>query len=170
MKIKISSLPARGISFEEEMDKDALNARLNESQTNDITIEIAPKLSATVTKCMDGAEFKGKMEGVVKQACSSCAEELNHNVSAKIDYTLKPLKAGEVLEDDIGISYFEDDHFETTNLCEETLIMSLSPFWKPELDENEFCKQCGKNCKAKVESTVSTTVKLADLFKKAGVN
>ncbi len=172
MRISLGELPVNGLVIKDSLPVDSLNQRMAEGRDNEI-IFTAVSVDLLVTGAKGGALINGKTIGTCRQPCSLCAETIEHQVEATIDFFLKP-RADEsdgVEADDLGIIYYDDDSVDIEDLIQESLILQLSPYWHPERDQNGCCQMCGIHTGEKLncEERTNTAPVLGELFKKAGI-
>ena len=172
MRISLGELPVNGLVIKDSLPVDSLNQRMAEGRDNEI-IFTAVSVDLLVTGAKGGALINGKTIGTCRQPCSLCAETIEHQVEATIDFFLKP-RADEsdgVEADDLGIIYYDDDSVDIEDLIQESLILQLSPYWHPERDQNGCCQMCGMHTAEKIncEKRTDTAPVLGELFKKAGI-
>ena len=151
MKIKLADISPHGFRIQESLPLDALNRRMDEGRENDIHFTLAPQVDITVEKTADGATIKGRVASKYTQPCSLCAKEVERDVAVELDIALKPRPADygreaeeELAVADLGLVYYDHDQINAEDLIQEALILSLSPYWRPEADERGCCRVCGK--------------------------
>lgn len=178
MLVRISDIALSGLKINDTIPLDALNARMNEARDNDITFLEAPRVSVLVTKNASGAEVAGTVTTKYRQPCSWCIKGLERDLEIEISIILQekpetlPSNDPEAefgLLDDVGISYYENDHVELEGLIQEQIMLSLDSFYHPEEDKDGNCSKCGLNVKAEEEKLTGPGSTFGDLFKKAGV-
>jgi uncharacterized metal-binding protein YceD (DUF177 family) len=181
MKVRVSRLPAEGLSVKTSLSLENLNARMNEGRESDILFTEAPAVDLMVTKTTQGAETKGRVTCKYRQPCSRCDEGIEKALDIEANFILQARpapgerdtsKSEEDYEDDIGISFFEGDQVDLEDLIQQALILPLSLYWHPPCDKKGNCTHCGKLCEKPEASEAPTleTISLGDLLKKAGVS
>lgn len=164
MRIRISTIPADGLKIVDKIPVTDLNRRLNEGHESEISFLADPAVDLTVHRNPNGAETKGKVVAAYKQPCARCDDRIGREIELPVDYILKRRLEETEGEDDIGIAYFEGDHFDLEELIQETLILALSLYWSPPLDESEGCTACPRSFAAPAEGGAGT-VTMGDLLK-----
>jgi uncharacterized metal-binding protein YceD (DUF177 family) len=155
MKIRISDIGPAGLKVNDNIPLEPLNKRMNEAKSNDILFTQKPEVEVLVHKTPNGAQVKGNAKVKYTQPCSLCIKELERELDVPINYIFQrrtPIELSKSKDgednylDDIGICYFSGEHIELEELVQESLILSLDHFYKPERNEKNECKICGKNC------------------------
>lgn len=155
MRIRVSDLRPEGLKVNDDIPLDALNQRMNEAASNDIVFTSPPSVELTVHKTPQGAQVKGTAAARYKQPCSLCLEELERETKVKIEYVFQRKSPLELARrdddannfyDDVGICYFSGEHIELEELIQESLILSMTPFFRPPQNEKGECVACGINC------------------------
>ena len=174
IKIRVSTLPEAGLDIKEKISAKTVNERLcaaPDSAENKIEFFDPVEIEMHVEKVPHGMTAEGKIEAKCSQICSRCADLIPHMVQCPVNHVFKhhgnpdaPLP-----EDDIGVSYYSDEHIEMGNVLEDLLILNLSPYWHPQDDENGNCSHCKINQKAKKTKIKLGTQGLGDALKKAGI-
>lgn len=171
MKIRITDLSSTGLKVNDTIPLEALNERMNEAPGNDILFTADPEISITVAGRLQGAEGKGYIRASWEQPCARCMDNLKIEKNIPFEYAFKPLphdpKLAEEAIDDVGIIYYSGEHLDLEGPVQETLILAIDPFFKPELDEDGACEHCGKNFCQKTVSAKDGNTALGDLLKKA---
>jgi uncharacterized metal-binding protein YceD (DUF177 family) len=146
MKIRISTIPPRGITINQDLPLPALQARLAEGTPCGIQIGTAPRVAITVFRLGNGGEVRGSLTASYLQECGRCLEPKPRTMDTSIAYILKPSDDEEecIGEDDIGIAYYQGDHVDLEPLLQEAFLLQLTPFWSPDIDDNERCMLCHK--------------------------
>ena len=176
MNIRISTIPPRGLDIKETLPLDSLNARMNEGRENDIVFTAAPQVELTVLRTIEGAETKGSVRTKYKQQCSWCLDPVERELEIEAKFVLSPRPAEKSVneagsfEDDIGVVYYDNDHVDLEDVIQEALILSLSRFWHPPVDEKGACTVCGRNVEAERKQLQDAPLTLGALLKKAGVS
>lgn len=159
MLIRISDISYEGLHIEDSIPATALNARMNEGSCNDIVFVDDPKVKIAIYKTAGGgAETKGTVSATLRQVCGLCCDPIERSLTLSTNFVLreKPTqkpghepKADFLLADqfidDVGLFYYENDHFELEGAIQEVLILALSPFWHPERSAAGDCSLCKKN-------------------------
>lgn len=186
MKVRISDISPQGLELKDTLSHEQLNNRMTEGRGNDIVFTASPKAELHISRTIGGAEVTGKVYGTVRQPCATCSREVEHAVEAPIALMAKErpptqrrrgerpsAEDQELYSDDVGIMFFEGEHVELEEVIQEALILSLSPFWRPECDQSGSCVECGEQCgKAQRLGAADDTterVTLGSLLSKAGV-
>ncbi len=188
MKIRIDDLPPEGLTINDSIPLEPLNARMSEGRYKNIVFITSPKVELTVHKTQEGgAETRGKISSRYKQDCGRCADILERDIEVDANFTLlnRPQEEpqhtesdddeeGETLAkeyiDDVGLIYFEGETVDLEDMVQETLILALSPFWSPPCDDKGDCSLCGLNVsKGFTAGAAADTGKVlfSDLLKKA---
>lgn len=149
MKIRISDISANGLTIHDTLPLAALNTRMNEGRFNDIEFTAAPIVDITVYRTLTGAETKGRVITRYTQPCSLCSKVIERELEIAAEFLLKQRPPdhdanSERFEDDIGISYFNEDHIDLEELIQENLILALDIYWRPEVNADGSCQGCGQ--------------------------
>ena len=145
MRIRITDLPATGLSIEESFPETSINKRVQEGEDNQFFF--TEPLHANISVKAIGetcAEVKGSVKTNYTQGCSLCLECVPRAVEIPLSFQLRQQNEAGTFEDDIGISIFNGEHAELDPIIEEEILLSLSLFWHPALIEDR-CTQCHKN-------------------------
>ena len=178
MKVRISDIPYVGLPVRDKLPHGPLNARLQEGSDLGFRFLEDPLVDVTVYRHPHGGEVKGKVTGRYEQPCALCMKNMPRDLSLDVNVFLKSrpkdieASSEEEFEDDIGFFHYEGDHVDLEDIVQELLILSLSIYWHPPLDENGKCTGCGKAMEelgAETEAPEPVTQSLGDLLKKAGV-
>ncbi len=147
---------------------DSLNNRLKTGDEEaSIVFESAPMADLTLTRTHGGIMVKGLLVGTCQQVCSTCADPVSHEVSARIDWILQTAsdRAGPDDEiEDTGVIVYEGDHIDLEEPLQEALILNLSPFWHPPRDSRDRCTACNKDCSKKLWKAQEQESKAATSF------
>lgn len=144
MKIRLSDLSPDGIRIKDSISLEALNGRLQEGRGSDIVFTSEPEVDLLVTGSVSGGEASGTIKASYKQPCARCSLCCGRLAQSKFRFILKPRNsAAEDASDDIGLIYFDGDHIDLEDALQESLILCLSLFWSPALDESGKCSECG---------------------------
>jgi uncharacterized metal-binding protein YceD (DUF177 family) len=153
MRITVTTIPFSGMKVDAPIGLDALNNRLKEGERSPaLAFQAAPMADLTLTRTHGGILVKGLIAGLCKQECSTCADPVEHEVSAYIDWVLQTASDRAAPNDEIddpGVIIYDGEHVDLEEPLQEALILSLSPFWHPERDEHERCRQCDRDCSAR---------------------
>jgi uncharacterized metal-binding protein YceD (DUF177 family) len=175
VKVRISTIPPEGIAINATVALDSLNARMNEGRDNDISFTNAPYITCIIKLIGGGAELSGNVCATVLQPCSLCSKLIEREIEAPLNFVLRPGSTdnsdhldGSYL-DDVGMVFYENDYLDLENLAQESLILSLSPFWRPSEDCNGACAVCGKQLNKIADVKKETRQSFAQLLKAAGI-
>ena len=173
IKIRVTDIPARGLSASDRLSLEALNDRMNEAPDNDIQFVEAPEYSIEIRPEKGGAEMTGSVVTRYERPCGVCLTSLTYELSKEVSLTLKAkssmpgvdraTETGE-WEDDVGIIYYNGEHIDLEEILQETLILSISPF----NNSHEGCP--GLPANAKDEAAEEKKVTLGDLIKNSQVH
>lgn len=144
MEIKISAIPNSGLEIKGKLSLESLNSRIEQGDSAGIVFLSEPSVDLKVTREIQGANIKGTISSTYRQPCSRCDEPLEEPLLVNIDWTLKPKVAGQDF-DDLGVVTYEGDRLDLRDPLEEAIILHLSPYLLPKL-EDEKCTRCGKDC------------------------
>lgn len=174
IKIRVSTLPEPGLDLKEKISAKSVNDRLLAAPDSAINkIEFAEPINAEihVEKVPHGMTAEGCLKANCSQTCSRCAEVAPHPINCSIQHVFKHHTDIDIPmpEDDIGISYYKEDHVDMGSLLEDLLILNLSPYWHPDDDANGNCSHCKINFKEKKKPVKLGTQGLGDALKKAGI-
>lgn len=176
VKIRLTDIPATGLTVEEVIPPEALNERLKIGNDQGFSFTEGLAVSLKVFKTPNGAETKGVVSTRYRQPCARCADGVERELSLNTNYILQQrpeMRRGheaEEYEDDIGITYYDGEHIDLDDLIHETIILSLSTYWHPEEDATGKCGFCKRDVHAPVKVKPSAQgTSLSDLLKKAGV-
>lgn len=126
---------------------------------------VAPvELTGEVRKDAQKVRLTGHIVTTLECDCSRCLEPFAVPVDAAIDVLLLPAKANtgaaeqEVAEDDLGVSYYQDDTVDLGELMREQFFLALP--MKPLCREDcqGLCPVCGINRNRETCACVSTWV------------
>jgi uncharacterized metal-binding protein YceD (DUF177 family) len=175
MRIRISTISPKGLNVKDSLSLELLNARMNEGRENDIFFTEAPRVDLTVFKTASGAETKGKVKTRFKQPCSRCLDVIERDLEIDTNFILQPLpedqtREGGSYEDDVGIIWYEGDRVDLEDAIQEALILSLSLYWRPPVDESGRCTLCGLSLEAGDDSDCAGSNNLGNLLRRAGIN
>lgn len=175
MRVRISDIPAKGLNVKDTISLERLNQRMTEGRGNDIEFIAAPEVEFTIFPLGNGGDLKGEISALVRQPCSRCLKVVERKLKVELSFALKPKpdpRYEEVLEsdsyvDDVGLIYFDGEHVELEETLQESLILTLSPFWHPDTDKNGACCGCGEKVKDLIEIGAPGKVTLGELMKGA---
>ena len=176
MKVRIKDLSPEGLRIKTTMDLASLQKRVAGGQqgTPGVVFSEAPNLDILINRASHGGLVTGSISGRYRQSCALCVDEVERELDIQADFMLRERPEG-VLEDDpqyqddVGVYHFTGDQVELDRVLEEVVILSLSLYWHPPL-ENERCAVCGRQFGEDEESSEKGTQKLGDLLRKAGLN
>lgn len=143
MKIRITTLPQHGLPLQFDLDRTLLNERLAEGRESDITFTTDPKADLLATPITGAVTVSGTVSSRVRQACAGCGTLIERELSVPIEWMLKPVTGIEGEEDDIGLYYYQGDHFDLEFPVAEACLLQLTPYWRPELTGDGPCTGCG---------------------------
>lgn len=156
MKVRITDIGPSGLKVSDNIALEPLNRRMNEAKSNEFIFTEAPHVELHVHKTPSGAQVKGTARAKYNQPCSLCAKELDREAIAEINMVFQrrtPLQLSNLPEeddsfsDDIGLSYFYGEHIELEDIIQESLILTLDPYYRPPQNEAGECTSCGKSCR-----------------------
>lgn len=156
MRVRISDIGPKGLKVNDTIALEGLNTRMNESRSNDIIFKKNPEVELEIHTTPHGAQVKGKARAFFLQPCSLCVEEIERETEVTLDYVFQRKSEMQLAErdapgneyyDDIGICYFSGEHLELEELIQETIILSMDPYWKPERTADGHCTYCGEDCR-----------------------
>lgn len=140
MIVKVSELPAEGVSLEDA------------SRLGPVYADPSWRLeSVRLTIEPDGAEVtvRGRIRASVPLACSRCLEVLPTAVSADLDVRLAPRPTGgdrvELAADDLDVDFYDQDQIDLARIVETetTLALPMKPLCRD--DCQGLCPACGGN-------------------------
>lgn len=143
---------------------------MNEAKGNDIVFLIAPVIDVHLRPEKGGIELSGSVQSRYSQPCSRCLEEVETEISTKLQVTLKAkdsrpgvdrLTTSAEWADGIGIVYYDGEHIDLEDIVQESLILGLSPFGP----EHPSCKGVPSLGGEKEDKPT-----LGDLLKRAGIH
>jgi uncharacterized metal-binding protein YceD (DUF177 family) len=146
MRVRISSLPNEGKTFQAKLDQVIFNARLQEGRQADVEALEAPEFQVVVTPHPGGARLRGAIACRVSQLCGCCGEAAEHTLRVELDWSLRPCGDGvtEHDQDDVGIYSYSDDYFDLDEALYEALVLQVFPIWRPDLPGHETTShRCG---------------------------
>lgn len=158
MKIRVSTLPQKGIDINDYLALTDINSRIQEGDSGGIIFTDPPKVDLHIKPTLFGAEVKGEISGSFKQPCALCSDDLSQALKVSIDWILKA-KQGESADDDfddVGLLSYSDDEIDLETHLQEAIILSQSPILKPPI-EKDRCLTCGRACPAVLWSDPETT-------------
>jgi uncharacterized metal-binding protein YceD (DUF177 family) len=144
--VRLSDLGQSGLTFSEELNLEELNTRMQASPGNDIVFLSTPQVEIKIIPLPEGAEVTGKISSDYTQSCGRCLEQLKRPISVKFRYQLKP-HTPEISEDeldDAGLIFYSGEHVDLKEHLEEALILAMSPYLLPALDQTGKCSECKK--------------------------
>jgi hypothetical protein len=134
LKVCISTLPRSGKSIEGELCIKAFNKLLNRS---DILFTQAPCIVGVLEHKLNGALLRANITADYEQQCGVCSVFQHRRTKVPINIKFQPrpnehVTNGNYIDDDIDISYYDNDIIDIESLAEEFLIISLDLWWKCE--------------------------------------
>ena len=178
MRVRLSDIPFQGLPVKGTVPAASLNARLQEGSDRGFRFLEDPRVDLLVFKRPSGGEVKGKISGRYEQPCALCLKNIPREVSVDANFFLRSRPENledepeNAFEDDVGVYHYDGDHAELEEIIQELLILSLSVYWHPDLDENGKCSGCGKDLEeigSVSEKAKPETQSFGDLLKKAGL-
>jgi uncharacterized metal-binding protein YceD (DUF177 family) len=150
MKVRLSDISPDGMTIDDTIPLEPLNSRMTEGAANDIYFLVAPRVQLTVFGSERGAETKGTVKTRYRQPCARCMKEIEMDLEVETNFILKPKPEraaqgkyqSDATMDDVGIVYFEGEHIDLEDIIQETLILALSPFLLPPVDQAGACTIC----------------------------
>lgn len=153
MRILVTTIPFSGMKIDAPIAKDSLNARLQEgSDGGAVAFTADPLVDITLTRTHGGVLVKGVVTAACLQDCSTCGDNVPHEVLSKIDWLLQTSSDRAGLDDDLndpGVIVYEGDHINLEEYLQEALILNLSPFWHAPRDNQDRCTFCNRECPAR---------------------
>jgi uncharacterized metal-binding protein YceD (DUF177 family) len=150
MRILVTTIPFSGMEISSTICKESLNQRVsNGARIAAIEFLEDPKVSLMFTRTHGGVIARGTITSPCNQDCASCGDIKPHTVTATLEWVLQTESDRAAPEDTIedpGVIFYSGEHVELEEHLQEALILSVSPFWKPPLEENGACSGCQKNC------------------------
>ena len=179
MKLRITDLTEAGIDVTGELAAESLNERLNSESDSGILFSKPVLVTMRARRTVGGAELSGTLSGSFQQGCGRCLEGVSRDFSIPSTFVIKPRNKGEPKElaDDVGVLYFSGEHCELESPLQESVILSMSLYWSPEINQNGHCVTCHKNCALEsdnnfdegtastAQATTQKTTRLGDLLK-----
>jgi uncharacterized protein len=118
---------------------------------DDFRIAAPATLVADLHKDAKKVRLTGRVTATLELDCSRCVEPFTIPVDAAFDMMFLPLSANtgdeerEVTEDDLGVSYYQDETIDLGEVVREQLYLALP--MKPLCREDcrGLCPVCGKN-------------------------
>jgi len=170
MKIRVTTIPPTGLSFSDKMPKELINERLSSPSESEIIFIDDVTVDGIIKPFPGGAELKATTKSKYTQPCARCAEGKERQLETPLKAVIKPKPESVLDDEDIGVIYYSGEHVELDEFILESLILSLSIFWAPEIEEKTGkCKECKLTSKELGLSEPEKTSNLGDLLKKAGV-
>ncbi len=147
MKLRISDLNDAGIDVCGVLAPAGLNERLNGTEDSGIVFDKPVQVTMHARRTAGGAELSGQLSGIYQQSCGRCLEPVAREFSIPATFLIKPRPRGERdLVDDVGVLYFSGEHCELESPLQETVLLSMSLYWSPEVDSAGKCGACKKQC------------------------
>jgi len=170
MAIKISDIPAEGLTLELDAKLDLL----------DLGIVSADVMAALSIKPAGRGIFrlKGRIQGSPLLECSRCLNKFPYPLNAEFNFELAPVNImGTSPEQELGkgeldIEFYQGDEIEPVELVREQVLIALPmvPLHNPEC--KGLCSICGKDrnkeecdCQQNLPKTPGAFSALKDLFK-----
>ena len=144
MKVRVSTLPLSGMTIDDTLPLDALNERMSLGRGDETRFLAAPRVTVQLSPSRHGATLSGTITASLRQSCSLCADGVEHPITVEVACQLLE-RNDDSLEDDVGTHYYENDAVDLEPILQEYLILSLSPFWHPELDKGGRCTFCKRS-------------------------
>ena len=144
MKIHLNNIPKEGLNLENELSLESLNNRMSEGQHNDIVFTKAPNVKIKLKENIQCVQLQGNLKTEYKQACGFCLDNLPRKLQFDF-YTLLKEENEIDGEDDSEIIFYNEPIVDIEDFLQEQIIMSLSPFFQPEKEENGDCSICKKS-------------------------
>lgn len=181
MRIRLSDIGPAGLVIKDILPLAPLNARMTEGNTAeyrraDIRFTEPPVVDLTVKTTVTGVEVRGVIRAKYTQDCGLCLNlkprEVEAPVLLAIQHRSRLSTDPAATEDGVGIMYVDGEHAELEDPLQESLILALSLYWHPPLDQNRKCTLCGQNFSALLgEPPRSEPVqRLGDFLKTARLN
>ena len=167
MRVRVSDIGPNGLKVNDTISLEALNARMQEGSQNDIVFVTAPQLDLTIFSSLHGADVKGTVKARYRQPCSLCILGIERETEVVADWVFKQQNTEpetdadteiETLMDDVGLCYFTGEHIDLENIVQESLILSLSQYWRPPQCADTSCTVCGKKTSDFLSSEKNTKV------------
>lgn len=147
MKLRISDLNDAGIPVCGTLAPAGLNERLNGTEDSGIVFDTPVTVTMHARRTAGGAELSGQLTGIYRQSCGRCLEPVPREFAIPATFLIKPRPRGERdLVDDVGVLYFSGEHCELESPLQETVLLSMSLYWSPEVDKSGKCGGCKKQC------------------------
>lgn len=147
MKLRISDLTDAGIDVTGELAANGLNDRLNGESDSGIEMTSPVLVKMHARRTAGGAELAGTLSGSYKQSCGRCLEPVPRSFSIPATFLIKPIPRGAKREvDDVGVLYFQGEHCELESPLQETVLLSMTVYWSPEIEKSGVCSGCNKVC------------------------
>lgn len=167
MIVRVARLGTKGLELNDSIPLEGLHTRLNEGSSSDIEFLAPPVFSGVARSIAGGVEVLGRITGSYQQPCGRCADELPEDIEVDVHYICRELQAntkGEQ-EEDIGVTYYSGDAIDLEELIQESIILKLSPYLMPPLDEDDMCERCTKVCpESGIDKTSRNTQNLGELL------
>lgn len=176
MRIRLSDIGPAGLAIRDILPLAPLNARMAEGRPVGICFTEPPLVDLTVKTTVTGAEVRGLIRAKYTQDCGLCLNPKLRETEAAVLLAIQHRSRASIdpaaTEDGVGLMYVDGEHAELEGTLQETLILSLSLYWHPALNQNRECSLCGQKFSELLgEPPRSEPVqRLGDLLKSARLN
>lgn len=155
MLINIRDIPQGGKNLELKLCQEKLNQRTNQARNQGNKKAVLPP-EYLFTKNVTSEVFitlevktviiKGSFKANFQTPCSRCAEDLETELSKKIEMVLKPTQEkDEDKSEDVGFGFYDGEEFDVAEIVEEQLMLSLPYAVSCSKNELESCEKAMKN-------------------------
>ena len=175
MKIKVTDISENKVQKEGTISVEGLMQRLNPTEEvnthSDILFTEEPKVTLTLFNALGTIEASGTVSFIYTQGCGRCLEQKPRTGNVEVNLFLKADKGtDEETNEDPSMVYYKGHNVDLSSVIEELIVLSLNPFWLPELDKEEKCSLCKlESVFTKVEEVQPEKKTMGELFKKAGI-
>lgn len=166
MKVRLSTIPARGMEVKTALSAALLNSRMGDALVSGIRFEKDQEVTLELYKNSHGAQVRGHISAAYIQSCGRCLEDKPRELKIEVNLVVMSGEHGGN-HDEIGVLYAQNDIIELDPALEECLIVQLTPYWSPEV-ENGACCMCPRRFQSE-QPRKPGTVALSEYLSLGGI-
>ena len=149
MKIRVEDIKEteKEAAFVEEVSE--INDSLGNTEVVDYQFQAPVPVEIRYYRLGDDLFFHGKFDGTVTGTCARCLSEYPFRLRDDFTFVLKPAtdpaRDEAAAEEDVSLSFYDDDEIDLSPLVRESMILSLPT--RPLCGEEcrGLCAHCGAN-------------------------